>query len=252
MNELAKRLYISTIASDASALAAELGLGLEIAEYCTAWNMDELFPETHEKVIARLQKARRVTFHAPYSDLSPAAVDPRVRQVTRERYRQAIALAQQYGAEKVIIHSGFIPQVYFPEWFTVESVRFWQDFLPELPEGMTVCLENVMETAPEVITEVVRTVDDPRLRLCLDIGHAHTHTDGTPPEAWIETMCPWLSHVHLHDNRGDRDAHMSLGAGTIPVERILRQVLTVEDITFTIENREARPSVVWLKEHAFL
>ena len=36
-------LYISTIADDAEELAAQYGLGLEIAEYCTAWNMDKNF-----------------------------------------------------------------------------------------------------------------------------------------------------------------------------------------------------------------
>ena len=38
-----EKLYISTIAEDDAELAQKYGLGLEIAEYCTAWNMDEFF-----------------------------------------------------------------------------------------------------------------------------------------------------------------------------------------------------------------
>ena len=38
-----EKLYLSTIASDAVRVAGEYGIGLEIAEYCTAWNMDEKF-----------------------------------------------------------------------------------------------------------------------------------------------------------------------------------------------------------------
>ena len=36
-------VYLSTIAPDAPKVAREYGFGLEIAEYCTAWNMDEKF-----------------------------------------------------------------------------------------------------------------------------------------------------------------------------------------------------------------
>jgi hypothetical protein len=35
-----ENVYLSTIASDAAPLAREYGCGLEIAEFCTAWNME--------------------------------------------------------------------------------------------------------------------------------------------------------------------------------------------------------------------
>ena len=38
-----EQIYLSTIASDAVRVAKEYGVNLEIAEYCTAWNMDEKF-----------------------------------------------------------------------------------------------------------------------------------------------------------------------------------------------------------------
>ena len=38
-----ENLYLSTIAPDAVHMAKEYGIHLEIAEYCTAWNMDEKF-----------------------------------------------------------------------------------------------------------------------------------------------------------------------------------------------------------------
>ena len=40
------KIYISTTASDAAEVARRWGLGLEIAEYCTAWNMDDEFAVT--------------------------------------------------------------------------------------------------------------------------------------------------------------------------------------------------------------
>ena len=38
------RFYLSTIAADAAGTARQYAIGLEIAEYCTACNMDEHFP----------------------------------------------------------------------------------------------------------------------------------------------------------------------------------------------------------------
>lgn len=39
------QLYLSTIDPGAGALARKYGLGVEIADYCTAMNMDESFPK---------------------------------------------------------------------------------------------------------------------------------------------------------------------------------------------------------------
>ena len=49
-----ERFYISTIDPNAADTAREYGLGLEIAEYCTAWNMDREFLETDAAVREKL------------------------------------------------------------------------------------------------------------------------------------------------------------------------------------------------------
>ena len=74
-----------------------------------------------------------------------------------------------------------MPQVYFPEWYVEQSVLFWREFLRQLPQDMTVALENVMEPQPRLLAEIARQVDDPRLGLCLDIGHANTFVSRVPP-----------------------------------------------------------------------
>ena len=48
------KLYLSTIDPKAQELARQYGLGLEIAEYCTAWNMDDEFPQTDAAVREKL------------------------------------------------------------------------------------------------------------------------------------------------------------------------------------------------------
>ena len=109
----------------------------------------------------------RFWLHAPFAELCPCAIDPLVRQVTARRYRQAIALARDLGVRQLVIHGGFVPQVYFPEWYVEQSVLFWRELLAELPPDMTIALENVMEPEPRLLADIARQVDDPRLGLCL-------------------------------------------------------------------------------------
>ena len=152
-----------------------------------------------------------------------------------------------------MIHSGFIPLVYFPEWFVEQSVVFWREFLREIPAGITIALENVMEPGPEMLVEIVRQVEDPRLGLCLDVGHANSRVSETPPLDWISPMAPYLRHVHLHNNDGDMDLHQSLGEGSVPMEAVLDTVLTdCPQATFTIENLLCSPSVSWLEQRGYL
>ena len=122
MRGFREKLYISTTAEDAPALAREYDLGLEIADFCTAYNMDVLFAEKDAAAREKMHAVQRLIFHAPFSELCPAAIDPLVREVTKKRYQQAVELASGYGIKKLVIHSGYVPQVYYPEWFIPESV----------------------------------------------------------------------------------------------------------------------------------
>ena len=75
------QLFLSTIAPDAAEEARRHGLGLEIAEYCTAWNMDEQFESTHAAVTKELTGVGRRLLHAPFNELFPCAVDPKAREL---------------------------------------------------------------------------------------------------------------------------------------------------------------------------
>lgn len=121
----------------------------------------------------------------------------------------------------IVVHSGYIPLVYFPEWFTARSVEFWREFLRDAPDGLCLALENVMEPGPDMLVQIAAAVNDPRFGLCLDVGHANTRVSETPPLDWIAPMAPWLRHVHLHNNDGDWDLHDALGQGMIPMPDIL-------------------------------
>ena len=236
-----EQIYLSTVDPRAGELARELGLGVEIAEYCTAWNMDREYPQTDERLRGALAGNPRRILHGPFNELFPCAIDPEARDLAARRYRQAIALARDYGADKVVIHAGFNPWLYYPVWFREQSAVFWREFLAEDP-GVEIVLENVLEQEPEWMTEILRAVDSPRLRLCLDVGHVNAYS---PVDAaqWLRRCAPWISHFHLHNNNGTRDAHDPLFRGSIPMEELLTLAGELcPEATFTLELPNAENS----------
>ena len=236
-----EQIYLSTVDPRAGELARELGLGVEIAEYCTAWNMDREYPQTDERLRGALAGNPRRILHGPFNELFPCAIDPEARDLAARRYRQAIALARDYGADKVVIHAGFNPWLYYPVWFREQSAVFWREFLAEEP-GVEIVLENVLEQEPEWMTEILRAVDSPRLRLCLDVGHVNAYSPVDTAE-WLRRCAPWISHFHLHNNNGTRDAHDPLFQGSIPMEELLTLAGALcPEATFTLELPDAENS----------
>ena len=244
-----ERLFLSTIADDAVQTAREFGLGVELAQFCLAENMDKTPPDVQASLDAALQVPRRV-LHAPFAELCPAAIDPLVRAVTRRRFLQAAALAKRYGAEKMVVHSGFIPLVYYPEWFAPQSAAFWREFLNDV-DGLTLCVENVMETSPDALRQIAEQVNDPRLRICFDVGHAFCQSGDLAP--WLDALAPYSSHVHLHNNHGSSDEHLGLPDGTLDMAAVIRQLEALApQATYTLEVRSARASVEWLLKEGLL
>ncbi|MDR3209261.1 MAG: sugar phosphate isomerase/epimerase [Oscillospiraceae bacterium] len=254
MPNLRDKLYVSTVAEDARETATRYGLGIEVAEFCTAMNMDpDGFPAWDAHTRANIDGIARKTFHAPFNELCPAAIEPRVVTVTRERYRQAAALAQSYGIRRMIVHSGYVPLVYFKSYFIERSIAFWRALLAELPPDFHILLENVMEDEPALTRDIARAVDDPRFRLCLDVGHANTIVSDVPLAAWIDETAPYLAHVHLHNNHRKWDDHNPLGDGLIDMNAALERILRLApDATLTLESIQSAPSAQWLADHGYL
>ena len=174
--DFSKKLFVSTIAEDCAAAAREHSLGLEIAEFCYAPNMDT-DSAAHFRRVSQLTAESgcglRLLLHAPFAELSPCAIDPLVRDVVRRRFDQALFAADVIGAKRIVFHSGFIPFVYYKEYFIDESVKFWRVFLKNAPNDMSFLLENVMDPEPEITAAVAEGVHDSRFGLCLGSTASH-------------------------------------------------------------------------------
>lgn len=252
--DVSQRIYLSTVADDAAVTAGEYNLGIELAEFCTASNMDNDFAEWNAKARVRMKNINRFVLHAPFNELCPAAIDPLVLEIAKKRYKQAYELACSYAIKRMVVHSGYVPFVYFKQYFVERSIEFWRDYLSDKPDDFVIAVENVLEDAPNELIDIAKGVDDPRFKLCLDIGHANITKNGITMEQWTRAVLPHLGHVHLHNNHGWPDSHEMLGSGDMDIQTLLRIILEgAPEATLTLEIRDScRSSVEWLIDRGFI
>jgi sugar phosphate isomerase/epimerase len=114
---------------------------------------------------------------------------------------------------------------------------------------MEICLENVFEETIDMFLDIVRSINDNRLRICIDIGHVNAYSE-ISVDKWISECAEYIGHFHLHNNTGEVDAHKPLGDGNLPMKDLLALIDDVcEGATCTIESLDAEESVKWLKEN---
>ncbi|MBR2832246.1 MAG: sugar phosphate isomerase/epimerase [Oscillospiraceae bacterium] len=248
-----KRLLFATIAEDAPEAAQRFGLGVELSDFSYAPNMDPpLFEEKGPAARKKLRAAERHVFHAPFGEMCPASVDPLILEVVERRLEQGAALSRSLGIRRMVVHSGYIPRVYFKVWQHDRSVEFWKRFMDRQPEDFYIMVENVMDDTPEMIPDIVRDVNDPRVGVCLDVGHANV-TSAVPIKDWIDAAAPFLTHLHLHNNDGVTDLHDSPGSGTLDIPWIMNYVNHIcPEATMTLEVMRAMETGEWLRENGFL
>ncbi|MDI6726989.1 MAG: sugar phosphate isomerase/epimerase family protein [Smithellaceae bacterium] len=222
-----------------SAVISE-GLNPEIGFNQTT--LDETKWEDYIEVAHRLREAgRRITFHAPFLDLRPGALDPKIRQVTMDRLSQIFDLVPLFQPERVVCHPSFDAKYYTgaeQRWLE-NSLDTWRHFA-RLAEEMstTISLENVYEKDPHQLFLLLSALNSPRVCFCLDTGHFNVFSR-TPLEQWLNRLGGYLGQLHLHDNDGSLDQHLPIGEGTFPFRKLMT----------ALADREGAPVITTLEAH---
>ena len=195
-------------------------MGLESAEFCTAVNLERDTALYRDAVLKKQMRLDRFWFHAPFAELSPAAVDPRVREGRRcdtvRRFKWQPVWASTGWSYTAALSPGLLSGmvcapicVILADIFGKSTGKYYH------------CPGECHGSGTRNVGGDRAASQRPRLGLCLDVGHANCRISETPPLHWIEPMLPFLYHVHLHNNAGDMDLHAELGSGTVPMETIL-------------------------------
>lgn len=251
-----EQLYVATMAKDFEDTMAE-GIGVEIDHFCTAYNMDEpSYSFVHEDVESILMKAPRAILHAPFNELHPAAIDPQALELAYRRLEQVYMLTQKYGIHHLVVHSGYLPFVYFKEWHTERSVKFWSCFMEDKPGDFHIYIENVLEDEPYMMEKLLWQLKNKNIHGCLDTGHANCMSS-IPLEEWANVLAPYMGHVHLHNNHGSSDLHGAPEQGTADLAKTVEILHNKKDaigrpITFTLECIPSMEGYNWLLEKGFL
>ena len=128
--------------------------------------------------------------------------------------------------EGLVFHSGMNPYVYYKQGWADQVSRFFSEFM-DGRQKLEIVLENVFDDDWELLLDVYKKVDHPNFKLCLDIGHAHCYSSVDVRE-WAKALAPYVTHVHVHDNLGDRDAHTGLGRGNLPYQQVLGKLFPLQ------------------------
>ncbi len=233
-------------------LDSVLRLGLQPEIYFSGKTLDGLSPGEVEKTSQALLRERiPITFHAPFMDLNPGAVDEKVREITRFRFAQVLDLVPHFRPRAIVLHPGYDRWRYDGDaglWMK-NSLFTWRP-LVEKAERLSVkmALENVFDVDPEPLRRLLQAVDSPFLGYCMDAGHGRIFSE-VPLVEWIEVLGSRLMEIHLHDNHGRADEHLPIGRGDIDFpalfsrlkEKKLEPIYTVEphEIEYLLPNLEA-------------
>ena len=175
-----------------------------------------------------------ISVHAPFSDLNIASLNG---PIWRETIRQIEETIEGFSknARIFVIHPGYISPL--ASLCPVRAIQKNREALKKIAHcadeyGVTATVENMVNEDfflgrfPDEIADM-RTDG---LGFTLDVGHAHT-TDAL--ESFLRMS---IDHIHLHDNNGKTDQHLTLGAGTIDWNRVVRALQRYKGI-FVLESR---------------
>ncbi len=260
MRNIRDKLYVATFCEKYREAIKDYKVGMEINHTCISHLLDEE-GDKRERLIGNIERdikasePTHVMIHGPFTEIIPAAIDHRFRELGMLRVNQAYDVAAHFGLKKMVVHTGWMPFMYFKSYQAEKGAEFWQEFMSDKPSDFILAVENVLDDEPEMIKEMMEKVTDPRVRLCLDVGHAHAMT---VPEYkvldWIRILGPYITHFHLHNNDGTGDQHRALGDGTLGMKETLLAIedCCPEDVTYTIEARKAIESLDWLGDNGFI
>lgn len=208
-------------------LCIENNLGIEIQGFYNPYieNKNELIKKYEEK-LKDFQAGR--SYHAPFWDLNLGTKIIELQEAMMNIYNEAYAIAKKLNCTEMVIHSNYKPGTDWYSGWIKRAKEFLIKFLSDKDDSITICIENQFESDSELLLNLIDEVNDSRVKICLDIGHAHANSN-MAVENWIETLKDRIVYYHLHNNHGKQtilgynkdDEHLGIDNGTINIEKIL-------------------------------
>jgi sugar phosphate isomerase/epimerase len=171
-------------------------------------------------------KALSTFTHGPFFGLDIASLDRCLSEYSADCLMIGLEATSAMGGNLMVMHTGYLPQ--FSRGGRRHWFRNWSERMPRILDraaelGVTVALENTWDDRPEVLCHLADLLPGDRIRFCLDTGHVNAFSHISINE-WWEGIGDRVVALHLHDNDGLSDDHLTPGKGTFDFERLSRLI----------------------------
>lgn len=164
----------------------------------------------------------KYTIHSPIIDMNIASLNPSIRKGSICEIKHSLDLANKLDVDIVVVHPGKIPFLGQGmedkiDKLNIDAIRKIGEYADDL--GVTAAVENMPDIPGFTYTslnDIYNLLEDLNMSMCLDIGHANTCNYDSD-----EMYSPLVKHIHVHDNLGDDDSHMSIGEGNVDFKTLL-------------------------------
>lgn len=212
----------------------EKKLDLEI--YFGSRTFDNLTINDIAKLKNKLDYGPQISIHGPFMDLSPGAVDPKIRELTARRYTTTLEFAEILKTKVVVFHSGYDRWKYDDRvdiWLE-GSLKTWRPIDKMASEmGINIAIENIFEDEPEHLRLLSDEINSEHFGICFDTGHFNLFSK-LPLREWLEIIKPHIKEIHLHDNHRYADEHLAIGEGDFDFKTLFNEIKGIECV-LTIE-----------------
>lgn len=211
-------------------------LNLEI--YFQSETLDSIKEDSIVALLDSLDYSPLFTIHAPFMDLSPGAVDSKIRKATMERLNQVLDIAEILKPSVIVFHSGYEKWKYalkIEPWLK-QSLLTWREINSRAEElGVKIAIENIFEDNPENLKILMESIDSENFGLCFDSGHFNLFSSISLID-WLREIKKYIIELHLHDNDKTSDQHLSIGEGNFDFKTLFEE-LKENNCIYTIEAR---------------
>ncbi|MEA4978220.1 MAG: sugar phosphate isomerase/epimerase family protein [Methanomassiliicoccaceae archaeon] len=192
----------------------------------------EIFAEAEHSlplIWARLNAIKsnyKMTFsiHSPISDTNLAALTERMRESSIIEMISTAEMASETGIKIITVHPGLssmsVPGM---ESKAIEKAKKSMRTLDRTASeyGVTYAIENMPSYRPMIgktAAELNEIIEGTNLSVCFDIGHANTMGQ---IDEMISAFKDRIVNVHVHDNMGDDDSHLTVGDGNVDFPKVM-------------------------------
>jgi len=193
--------------------------------------------------VANWFKGGQVEFHSMHSPmymsnelsrsveppLNIVDFDKRRRIEAMDEIKRALEVAEIIPFRFLVQHVGVGNEAYDGRKFeaALSSLEHLRAFAK--PLGVNLLVENIPNelSTPEKLMELLKTLHYDDLGVCFDTGHAHIMSTVHQAFGVLESR---IRSTHIHDNKGDRDAHLWPAEGTIDWSQTIQALRSTQQV----------------------